>query len=615
MCLRGVSVGAPHVVPCVVERDQVTNPTKIGRYEIIERVGRGGMGSVYRGRDTILDREVAIKVMSSEFAADEGSRPRFYREARAAAKLQHRNIVTIFEFGEEDETPFIVMEFLRGQDISKRMRTDPPLTLEQKLDIIAELCTGLHFAHEQGVIHRDVKPANIWLVPDGSVKLLDFGIAKFSSSTMTRQGSVFGSIAYMPPEQVNGSDVDGRADIFSAGVVLYELLSGKKPFAGDSPTAVLARIMDDEPASVAELPADLPRPLVAAVIKALQKDREKRYRHAADLGADLRLVRSALTAASEPAADVDLAETMLTDSGANKTLLDSGHHELAGSVTVSRTATLDAPPDGIPARGGTAWRIPALVVLALVVTVGGWFALRGKSSTSESSGGAAPAPTEAAAASKVVIKILSEPAGAHIAINGVETGRVTPAEVEVDAARLPRITLASRTHRPVTAQLTPDDVKKGSVLVRLEAAVAEKPAQAVPPAANPETRTTVTMTGDYPFEVVDGGRVRSPMSQSHQFTVTGRPRLWIRNQEYFLNQSVQVDGSREFGWKAPGLGKLDLRARETCTVSIAGRNLGEPPIQPTMAAGSYTAEVTCDGQTKKEPFSISTGSTTPVRVK
>ncbi len=197
--------------------NQVTQPTKIGRYEVIERVGRGGMGAVYLGRDTVLEREVAIKVMSADFAADETSRPRFYREARAAAKLQHRNIVTIFEFGEEDDTPFIVMEFLRGQDVAKRMRAEPPLTLEQKIDIIAELCTGLHFAHEQGVIHRDVKPANIWLVPDGSVKLLDFGIAKFSSSTMTRQGSVLGSISYMPPEQINGLEVDGRADVFCGG--------------------------------------------------------------------------------------------------------------------------------------------------------------------------------------------------------------------------------------------------------------------------------------------------------------------------------------------------------------------------------------------------------------
>jgi serine/threonine-protein kinase len=594
----------------------VTNPTKIGRYEITERVGRGGMGAVYRGRDTILDREVAIKVMSSDFAADESSRPRFYREARAAAKLQHRNIVTIFEFGEEDETPFIVMEFLRGQDLSKRIRTEPPLTLEQKLDIIAELCTGLHFAHEQGVIHRDVKPANIWLVPDGSVKLLDFGIAKFSSSTMTRQGSVFGSISYMSPEQVNASDVDGRADVFSAGVVMYELLSGKKPFAGDSPTAVLARIMDDEPASVAELPRDLPKPLVASVIKALQKDREQRYRHAADFGADLRLVRSALAASTEPmGAGVDLAETTLTDAGPDRAL-GSDHHELAGSVTVSRTETLDAPSGGVaPPRGRTAWLVPAIAVVALVVAFGGWWSLRGRSGPAASPGGATPAPTTAAAASAVPVRILSEPAGAHIAIDGVDTGRVTPAEVDVEMARLPRVTLTYQARQPVTAQLTSDDAKKGSVLWRLEAVAAGNASSAVASTAVPETRTKVTITGDYPFEVLDGGRVISPASQSHDFTVTGRPRLRIRNQDYFLDQPVQIDGGRTFQWQAPALGKLQLIARETCTVTIANRNLGEPPIQLTMAAGAYSAEVACDGQTKRQPFSISAGASTRVTVK
>ena len=205
------------------------------------------MGYVYRGRDAVLEREVAIKVMSGDFSSDETAHTRFFREARAAAKLQHRNIVTIFEFGEEDGTPYIVMEFLRGLDLAHRIREEPPLTLEQKLEIMAELCTGLHFAHEQGVVHRDVKPANVWLLPDGTVKLLDFGIAKVASSTVTRQGSVFGSASYMAPEQVSGGMVDARSDIFSIGVVLYELLSGRKPFEADSPTAVLVKIMEADP--------------------------------------------------------------------------------------------------------------------------------------------------------------------------------------------------------------------------------------------------------------------------------------------------------------------------------------------------------------------------------
>jgi serine/threonine-protein kinase len=227
----------------------VTNPSRIGRYEILERLGHGGMGVLYRGRDTTLDREVAIKVMSADFGldADQTARSRFYQEARAAARLQHRNIVTIFEFGEDQQTPFIAMEYLRGQDLAHRMRSTPPLSLEQKLDIVADLCTGLHFAHEQGVVHRDVKPANIWIQTDGSVKLLDFGIAKFGSATITMQGAVLGSAAYMAPEQVAGLEIDGRADVFAAGVVLYELLAGRKPFEGDTVPAVMARLVDSSP--------------------------------------------------------------------------------------------------------------------------------------------------------------------------------------------------------------------------------------------------------------------------------------------------------------------------------------------------------------------------------
>jgi eukaryotic-like serine/threonine-protein kinase len=598
----------------------VTNPTKIGRYEIIDRVGRGGMGAVYRGRDTVLDREVAIKVMSADFAADEGSRPRFYREARAAAKLQHRNIVTIFEFGEEDETPFIVMEFLRGEDLSKRVRRDPPLSLDQKIDVIAELCTGLHFAHEQGVIHRDVKPANIWLVPDGSVKLLDFGIAKFASSTLTRQGSVFGSISYMSPEQVNGGEVDGRADIFSAGVVLYELLSGKKPFSGESPTAVLARIMDDQPASLADLPADLPRPLVAAVMKALEKNRERRYRHAADMGADLRMVRSALSAGEQPAAEADFAETSFTPSGSIKAGEPTGQQP-AGLVTVSRTATLDLPPSPSPARG-RAWFATIGAAVLLSLGVGGWFLVK------ERGGTAARTDTPAAsAAARRPVRIDSQPRGARIAIDGVESGRETPADVDVDPARPPGVTLKLAGRLPVTTQLTAEDIAKGTMVLHLDRPAADKPAPppASPPVATPaapapppvqETKTKLVVSGDYPFEVVEGGRVVSPSAESHEVTLPSRARVYLRNQDYFLNQPVQLDARTVFEWQAPGLGRLQLTAGETCTVSIADRNLGEPPIVQVMAAGTYTAVVTCGGQPpKRETFAISPGVTSPVRVR
>ena len=277
-------------------------PRTIGRYEVIERVGRGGMGVLYRGRDPVLDREVAIKVMAGDFTADESARSRFYREARASARLQHRNIVTIFEFAEDNGTPYISMEFLRGMSLSQRMTSGPPLTLVQKLDIVTQLLTGLHYAHEQGIVHRDVKPANIWLLEDGTVKLLDFGIAKIAASTMTSAGSVLGSAFYMAPEQVTGREVDGRADIFAAGVVLYELITTHRPFEGESPTVVMMKIVNEEPQPITKFVSDLPPALVAAVMKALNREPARRFPHAGDFGAELRLLRLSAERGSETVA-------------------------------------------------------------------------------------------------------------------------------------------------------------------------------------------------------------------------------------------------------------------------------------------------------------------------
>jgi serine/threonine-protein kinase len=283
------------------------DPTQIGRYQIIERVGRGGMGVLFRGMDPVLDREVAIKLMLVDFSEDEDAlRPRFYREARASAKLQHRNIVTVFEFAEEGSTPYIVMEFLRGTSLAARMASPLPLAVEDKLDVIAQLCDALHYAHEQGVVHRDVKPANVFLLTDGTVKLLDFGIAKLTTSTLTRRGDVLGSASYMSPEQVAGSDsVDGRSDIFSIGVVLYELLAGRKPFHAEAPTAIIMKILHEEPPPLESLVPGLPAQLVAAVNKALAKDPAARFQTAGELSKQLQWIRKALVSANEGGAALE----------------------------------------------------------------------------------------------------------------------------------------------------------------------------------------------------------------------------------------------------------------------------------------------------------------------
>jgi len=261
-------------------------PDKIGRYQILERVGKGGMGVLYRGHDPVLDREVAVKVMLADFSEDtEQMRPRFYREAKSAAKLQHRNIVTVFEFAEENNQPHIVMEFLRGSPLSSRMEEAPPLTLDDKLDIVTQLCSGLGYAHKEGIVHRDVKPANVFILQDGTVKLLDFGIAKLATSTLTRQGDVVGSAPYMSPEQIAGAqDLDGRSDVWSTGVLLYELLCGRKPFDGEGLTTVIAGILREQPPAIEQFVPGLPQQLIDVVSKALEKDRDRRYRSADELG-------------------------------------------------------------------------------------------------------------------------------------------------------------------------------------------------------------------------------------------------------------------------------------------------------------------------------------------
>ena len=263
------------------------------------------MGVLYRGFDPILDREVAVKVMLADFSEDtEQMRPRFYREAKAVAKLQHRNIVTIFEFAEENNQPHIVMEFLRGLPLNVRMEQHPPLTLDDKLDVVAQLCSGLGYAHTQGIVHRDVKPANVFILEDGTVKLLDFGVAKLATSTLTRQGDVVGSAPYMSPEQIAGTqDLDGRSDVWSTGVLLFELLTGKKPFDGDALTTVVMGILKNEPPPLDQLVPGMPKSVAEVVARALHKDRDRRYQTAEELGRELQLIRKTQQLSNLPPMD------------------------------------------------------------------------------------------------------------------------------------------------------------------------------------------------------------------------------------------------------------------------------------------------------------------------
>jgi predicted Ser/Thr protein kinase len=267
---------------------------KIGKYEIVEELGRGGMGIVYKAFDSLMEREVAIKVISEMVLAVPEIKSRFYREARTAGKLSHDNITVIYDVGEDKGRPYIVMEYLTGKDLGTILESGDPLTIEQKLHYAAQICRGLSFSHSNGIIHRDIKPGNIRITGSGKVKIMDFGIARAESSNLTRTGAIIGTPYYMSPEQVQGKKIDKRSDIFSFGVLFYELLTGKKPFPGDEPTGVMYKIVYEEPEELAGTMIGHHRGLRQIVAKLLAKDPDQRYQDLADAGVEIENIRTQL---------------------------------------------------------------------------------------------------------------------------------------------------------------------------------------------------------------------------------------------------------------------------------------------------------------------------------
>ena len=263
-------------------RDPRARMQKLGKYEIVEKIGVGGFGVVFKGYDPFIKRPVAIKTCSVE---DTETRERFRREAEIAGNLQHRNIVTVFEFGFENETPFLVQEYLSGEDLDRKIKRNEYIPLADKILWLVQIARGLEFAHTRGIVHRDIKPANIRILDDGSAKILDFGIARVAHQTshLTQAGMTMGTAAYLAPEQIRGQPVDIRTDVFSFGVLAYELLAYERPFRASEISAIFYKILHETPASLAARVPDLPVELDRVVARCLEKDPARRYSPTAEL--------------------------------------------------------------------------------------------------------------------------------------------------------------------------------------------------------------------------------------------------------------------------------------------------------------------------------------------
>jgi serine/threonine-protein kinase len=698
-------------------------PKKLGRFEILREIGRGAMGQVFLAHDPAIERQVAIKTIAlppgtSEQEARETSL-RFLREAQAAGRLLHPNIVTIFDVGEENGLSFIAMEFIDGETLDRRARPGALLPPVEVLGLIVQAAAALDHAHAAGVIHRDIKPANLMRLADGTLKITDFGLAKDPSANLTQSGVLLGTPSYMSPEQIQGRTLDGRSDLFSLGVVLYELLTGVRPFEADSISTIIYRVLYEDPRPPAAHNPALPPEINLMLAKALAKVPDRRYDTGAALVVDLRKAFSALApetlsrpfpraaagpsparpslpppspsaaaaparpapvTAPTPASAARRAGTAAPPARAPRTrpagvpgirapgtapppaLL--AHHPFkiaalavtvaAGLLLFPRGANRSEPPGrrqppaaagpvqaaGIGAASGAAGRrvtvpvetmphggavfldnIPLAeprVVLALddpkahdIRARAGCLEATAEMTAADLASFGGPLVLELRARREVVA-IGSEPAGARLVLDGRDTGKTTPVEIEIDTCERRTIELRLEGHRPWKGEFDPDE-GVGALAAALGAVTMEPIPRGTVLIARPKGYGVDIYVGERRI-----GRAGEPIALPE-----GKHALTLRNDEVFLREraTVNVAGGRTVApaIALPELGRLTVQAQPSnCKVFIDGVYVDVTPVlDRPIAAGGHRVKVVFvpNGATREVGVSIVAGRTERVVVK